>query len=141
LEERGLNKKNKVIFNDKRFNKDNPPLIIGNFDEINQVFMNLIENAIKYGFEDTDVDVQLLQLKNNELNVKIINKGEGIPKKYIERLTERFFRVDKARSSKIGGTGLGLAIVKHILIRHRASLRIKSEINKKTTFSIKFPLV
>ena len=103
--------------------------------------MNLIENAIKYGFEDTDVDIQLLQLKNNELNVKIINKGEGIPKKYIERLTERFFRVDKARSSKIGGTGLGLAIVKHILIRHRASLRIKSEINKKTTFSIKFPLV
>ena len=141
LEERGLNKNNKIIFNDKRFNKENPPLIIGNFDEINQVFMNLIENAIKYGFEDTDVDVQLLQLKNNELNVKIINKGEGIPKKYIERLTERFFRVDKARSSKIGGTGLGLAIVKHILIRHRASLRIKSEINKKTTFSIKFPLV
>jgi two-component system phosphate regulon sensor histidine kinase PhoR len=102
--------------------------------------MNLIENAIKYGFEDTDVDVQLHQLNNDELNVKIINKGEGIPKKYIERLTERFFRVDKARSRKIGGTGLGLAIVKHILIRHRASIRIKSEINKKTTFSIKFPL-
>ena len=75
------------------------------------------------------------------LDVKVINKGEGIPQKYIDRLTERFFRVDKARSRQIGGTGLGLAIVKHILIRHRAQLSINSIPDEETTFSLTFPLV
>ena len=90
-----------------------------------QVFQNLIENAIKYGFEDTEIIVKLEELNDKEIIISVINKGEGIPQKYIDRLTERFFRVDKARSRQIGGTGLGLAIVKHILIRHRAQLSIK----------------
>ena len=71
----------------------------------------------------------------------MINSGEGIPDKYIDRLTERFFRVDKARSRKIGGTGLGLAIVKHILIKHRAQLFINSIPNQETNFSITFPII
>ena len=71
----------------------------------------------------------------------VINEGEGIPEKYIDRVTERFFRVDKARSRKIGGTGLGLAIVKHILIKHRAELSIRSDRNKQTIFSITFPVL
>ena len=105
------------------------------------MFINLIENAIKYGYEDTEIIISLNQVVHDELIVNIINIGEGIQKKYINRLTERFFRIDKARSRKIGGTGLGLAIVTHILIRHRASLSIKSEINKETVFSICFPLI
>ena len=141
IEERGLNKKNKIVLKDMRLNINKPSFIIGNFDEINQVFMNLIENAIKYGYEDTEIILRLDQVDNDELIVNIINKGEGIQQKYIDRLTERFFRIDKARSRKIGGTGLGLAIVKHILIRHRAILTIKSEINKETIFSIHFPLI
>ena len=141
IEERGLNKKNKIVLKDMRLNKNNPSFIIGNYDEINQVFMNLIENAIKYGYEDTEIILRLDQVINDELIVNVINKGEGIQQKYIDRLTERFFRIDKARSRKIGGTGLGLAIVKHILIRHRATLSIKSEINKETIFSIHFPLI
>ena len=141
IEERGLNKKNKIVLKDMRLNINKPSFIIGNFDEINQVFMNLIENAIKYGYEDTEIILRLDQVDNDELIVNVINKGEGIQQKYIDRLTERFFRIDKARSRKIGGTGLGLAIVKHILIRHRAILNIKSEINKETIFSIHFPLI
>ena len=80
-------------------------------------------------------------MKTNELMVSVINEGEGIPEKYIDRVTERFFRVDKARSRKIGGTGLGLAIVKHILIKHRAELTIRSSQNKQTIFSIAFPVL
>ena len=79
--------------------------------------------------------------ENKEIKVSVINNGEGIPDKYIDRLTERFFRVDKARSRKIGGTGLGLAIVKHILIKHRAQLSINSIPNQETNFSITFPII
>ena len=85
--------------------------------------------------------MRIEQEKNKEIKVSIINSGEGIPDKYIKRLTERFFRVDKARSRKIGGTGLGLAIVKHILIKHRAQLSINSTPNEETNFSIIFPVI
>ena len=118
-----------------------PIYIIGNHDEITQVFTNLLENAIKYGFENSEIIVDVEKNKDKEITVIITNEGEGIPQKYLERLTERFFRVDKARSRKIGGTGLGLAIVKHILIRHRATLSIDSELNKKTSITINFPSV
>ena len=84
--------------------------------------------------------VRLEQFLPDEISINVINKGDGIPEKYIDRLTERFFRVDKARSRELGGTGLGLAIVKHILIKHRARLDIKSVLKESTTFSIKFPL-
>ena len=73
--------------------------------------------------------------------INIIDHGYGIPQASISRVTERFFRVDKARSRKIGGTGLGLAIVKHILIKHRAELSIRSDQNKQTIFSITFPVL
>ena len=141
LDESGLSKNNKISLVDKTLNEDRPLYIIGNYDEITQVFTNLFENAIKYGFEKSDIFVNITKPNGKEVVVEVINEGEGIPTKYLERLTERFFRVDKARSRKIGGTGLGLAIVKHILIRHRASLTIDSELNKKTSFKIKFPLI
>ena len=101
----------------------------------------MIENAIKYGYEDTEIIVKLEELNDKEIIISVINYGEGIPQKYIDRLTERFFRVDKARSRKIGGTGLGLAIVKHIIIRHRATMSIKSELNNQTIFSLNFPVI
>ena len=101
----------------------------------------LSRDSIKYGYENSEIIVEVEKNKNKEITVIITNEGEGIPQKYLERLTERFFRVDKARSRKIGGTGLGLAIVKHILIRHRATLSIDSELNKKTSITINFPSV
>jgi len=139
LDERGLSKNNKILLINKSLDPTKPIYIIGNHDEITQVFTNLLENAIKYGFENSEIIVDVE--KNKEITVVITNEGEGIPQKYLERLTERFFRVDKARSRKIGGTGLGLAIVKHILIRHRATLSIDSELNKKTSITINFPSV
>ena len=141
INEKGLKKENKILIEDLRDDPKKNCFISGDIDEINQVFVNLLENAIKYGFDNTNVIVRIEQLKNKEIKVSIINSGEGIPDKYIERLTERFFRVDKARSRKIGGTGLGLAIVKHILIKHRAQLSINSIPNQETNFSITFPII
>ena len=141
INEKRLKEDNKILIDDLRDDPEINCFISGNIDEINQVFVNLLENAIKYGFDNTNVIVRIEQLKNKEINVSIINSGEGIPDKYVERLTERFFRVDKARSRKIGGTGLGLAIVKHILIKHRAQLSINSIPNQETNFSITFPII
>ena len=141
IKERGLSKNHNLIFEDLRQNVNDPCFVIGDIDEINQVFVNLLENAIKYSFERTDVVVRIEQHNQEEVVISIINKGEGIPEKYLDRLTERFFRVDKARSRELGGTGLGLAIVKHILIKHRATMNVSSIINDKTTFSINFPLI
>jgi len=141
INEKGLKEENKILIDDLRDDPKKNCFISGDIDEINQVFVNLLENAIKYGFDNTNVIVRIEQEKNKEIKVSIINSGEGIPDKYIERLTERFFRVDKARSRKIGGTGLGLAIVKHILIKHRAQLSINSIPNQETNFSITFPII
>ena len=141
INEKRLKEDNKILIDDLRDDPEINCFISGNIDEINQVFVNLLENAIKYGFDNTNVIVKIEQLKNKEIKVSVINNGEGIPDKYIERLTERFFRVDKARSRKIGGTGLGLAIVKHILIKHRAQLSINSIPNQETNFSITFPII
>ena len=141
INEKRLKEDNKILIDDLRDDPEINFFISGNIDEINQVFVNLLENAIKYGFDNTNVIVRIEQLKNKEIKVSVINNGEGIPDKYIERLTERFFRVDKARSRKIGGTGLGLAIVKHILIKHRAQLSINSIPNQETNFSITFPII
>ena len=140
IRESGLSKGKNLILEDLRPNPNDPCFITGNIDEINQVFVNLLENAIKYSYQNSDIIVRLEQFLPDEISINVINKGDGIPEKYIDRLTERFFRVDKARSRELGGTGLGLAIVKHILIKHRARLDIKSVLKESTTFSIKFPL-
>lgn len=120
--------------------------IIGDRDQLTQVFQNLIDNAIKYGDEHTDIDIAL-QRTNSEysddqyVQIDITNLGGGIAPEHIERLTERFYRVDTARSRSLGGTGLGLAIVKHIVQRHNGQLSFQSEVGKSTTASIMLPLL
>ena len=104
-------------------------LIQGDVDEIVEVFHNLIENAIKYGFQNSDISITLEQSGDQQahhLVACVTNYGEGIEERHIPRLTERFYRVDKARSRQKGGTGLGLAIVKHIVNRHRGDMTITS---------------
>ena len=120
---------------------DKPPRCQGNYDEITEVFVNIIENAIKYGARDSDIDVTVRYDDVGLVKVDITNRGEGIEARHIPRLTERFYRVDKARSRKIGGTGLGLAIVKHILTRHQGRLDITSVPHKHTTFSVNLPIL
>ena len=129
---------------------DSAPEVLGNEDELNQLFQNLIENAVKYGRPGTEVRVVAEPIKMpgeasgrrsvEGIKVSVIDQGEGIARADIPRLTERFYRVDKARSRALGGTGLGLAIVKHIANRHRGRLTIESELGKGSRFSIQLPL-
>ena len=114
--------------------------VLGDIDKIQQVFANLISNSIKYGKEGGRTEVRFFDMNENIL-IEIADDGIGISEMDLPRLFERFYRVDKNRSRKIGGTGLGLAIVKHILIRHRAQLSINSIPDEETTFSLTFPLV
>jgi len=114
------------------------PVIPGDSDEIAQVMINLIENAIKYGRSGTSVSVTFRQL-DGRVALAVIDVGEGIARPHLPRLTERFYRVDPARSRELGGTGLGLAIVKHIVNRHRGSLEIASTPGQGSTFTVYFP--
>ena len=116
------------------------PVIFGKHDEITEVFVNLLENAIKYGFDGSDVTLAITMVAPHRVRIDVINFGEGIEERHLPRLTERFYRIDKARSRQIGGTGLGLAIVKHIVNRHRGSLSITSTLGETTRFSVDFPL-
>ncbi|RAU22858.1 two-component sensor histidine kinase [Paramagnetospirillum kuznetsovii] len=125
--------------------------VIAQPDELAQLFQNLMDNAVKYGRDNTAVEVcaapadQLPKSAGPSLRggraimVSVRDHGEGIAKEHIPRLTERFYRVDTARSRKMGGTGLGLAIVKHIVNRHRGLLTIDSEVGRGTTFTVWLP--
>ena len=117
-------------------------LVTGDRDELIEVVQNLIENALKYSPSETQVHVSLKrdETSPHSVTVKIEDQGDGIDKKHLPRLTERFYRVDKGRSREKGGTGLGLAIVKHILNRHRARFTIESELGKGTDVEVVFDL-
>lgn len=117
------------------------PPVAGARDELMQVFQNLIDNAIKYGRAETQVEVRLGTRDGGWVEVGIRDHGEGIPREHLPRLTERFYRVDSARSRDLGGTGLGLAIVKHIINRHRGRLVIESELEKGSEFMVRMPAV
>lgn len=127
------------------------PEVRGDENELRQVVHNLMGNAIKYGHEGTEIHVGLrmtaalpndpnfVQLQR-AIVISVRDHGEGISREHLPRLTERFYRVDSARTRKIGGTGLGLAIVKHILNRHRAVLTIDSQVGEGSTFSVFLPI-
>ena len=112
--------------------------VLGDRDELVQVFENLIENACKYGQEGKAVDVYLRNDASQPVEVSVVDQGPGIPAEHVPRLTERFYRVSVADSRSKKGTGLGLAIVKHILTRHRARLLVRSEIGRGTDFTVRF---
>jgi two-component system phosphate regulon sensor histidine kinase PhoR len=119
------------------FSKIDDFKIIGDKDKLIEIFTNLIDNAVKYSNENTDINI--IPKKDKIFNIiKIIDQGIGIPKQYIYRVTERFFTVDPSKSRSVGGTGLGLAIVKHLVSQHRGFMEISSEINKGTTIELKF---
>lgn len=127
---------------------DDAPPVIGDQDELAQVFQNLIDNAVKYGRAETKVTVAAqasqtasARLGREAVAVTVSDRGEGIAREHLPRLTERFYRVDTARSRQLGGTGLGLAIVKHIVSRHRGALEIKSQEGSGSTFSVYLPAI
>jgi len=130
--------------------QDDLPDVMGQEDELTQVFQNLLENALKYGREGTSVNITadvtdqlpppLAGRVAKAIRVVVRDHGDGIEREHIPRLTERFFRVDTARSRSLGGTGLGLAIVKHVINRHRGALTIESTIGQGSSFTVYLPV-
>jgi two-component system phosphate regulon sensor histidine kinase PhoR len=126
------------------------PAVAGHADELAQVFQNLLDNALKYGRRGTAVEVTvrpsprvLPGVRPGErlatVAVAVRDHGEGIAREHLPRLTERFYRVDAARSRELGGTGLGLAIVKHIVNHHRGALEMDSELGEGSVFTVYLP--
>ena len=122
------------------------PDVLGDRDELAQVFQNLIDNAIKYGRSGSEITLRAetasrpnwgsSSSENAMVCVAVCDQGEGIPHEHLPRLTERFYRVDTARSREMGGTGLGLAIVKHILNHHRGFLEVESTPGVGSVFTV-----
>jgi len=130
-----------------RFDAGSQPVQVkGDADQLLQVFLNLIENAIKYG--DTDQVVSITAqavlhdpvLRGPAIAIEVADRGRGVDPIHLPRLTERFYRADDHRSRALGGSGLGLAIVKHILNRHRGRLKIASQPGEGSQFTVILPV-
>ncbi|HEY7543170.1 MAG TPA: ATP-binding protein [Methylomirabilota bacterium] len=112
------------------------PLVLADRDRLVQILLNLVDNAIKYTPEGGQVTVRVQEPDQGHIEIDVIDNGVGIPPADLPRITERFYRVDKARSRELGGTGLGLAIVKHLVFAHNGLLRIESEPGRGTTVRV-----
>ena len=112
--------------------------ILSNRDYIKQIFLNLVDNAIKYTHENKNIWIEV-EDKNNNLIISVKDNGVGIPKEDLSRIFERFYRVDKARSRDVGGTGLGLAIIKHIVKNLDGHINVKSELGEGSEFIVTIP--
>jgi len=116
------------------------PKVRGDRAQLEQVFDNLIGNAVRYGCDGSRSKVEVgARRDGSSIAVSVTDHGPGIPREHLPRVTERFYRVDAARSRESGGTGLGLAIVKHIVERHRGTLEIKSVLGEGTSVTVKLP--
>jgi two-component system phosphate regulon sensor histidine kinase PhoR len=112
--------------------------LVGSNQELHSAFGNLVSNAIRYTPDGGSIAMNWEE-NNQEAIFSVTDTGLGIKQQHIDRLTERFYRVDRSRSRETGGTGLGLSIVKHILSRHQGRLEITSEFGKGSTFKAVFP--
>lgn len=106
---------------------------------LDQAVVNLLDNAIKYSPENSTIHVEA-EIRDHEIQIKVQDQGCGIDRNHLPRLFERFYRVDKARSRKLGGTGLGLAIVKHIIQAHHGQVSVESIPDKGSTFTLHIPM-
>ncbi len=116
-----------------------PATVQGDHAQLTQMADNIVANALKYGRSGTPVRVRVAPAAGAMVELSVRDEGDGIPREALPRLTERFYRVDSARSRSLGGTGLGLAIVKHIVERHRGRLDIDSEVGVGTEVRIRLP--
>ena len=127
-------KANNMNISLKLTNESNSDMVYGDRNKIQQVFMNLISNSIKYGKDNGVTNVRLFDMTDKML-IEVADDGIGIGEEALSRLFERFYRVDKNRSREIGGTGLGLAIVKHIIEAHQQTINVRSTVDIGSTFS------
>ncbi len=121
------------------FTSDEKTILYADPDKLSRVFNNLIKNAVNYSKENTDIDISILN-KENQATVKITNKGKQIPKEKLDKIFEKFYRLDSSRTSKTGGSGLGLAIAKEIVELHGGRIYAESDM-KETNFSVILPII
>jgi two-component system sensor histidine kinase SenX3 len=112
--------------------------VLGDRSQLEMAISNLIENAINYSPDLTQVAI-VLTCKDKLVEISVTDQGIGIPEKEIERIFERFYRVDPARSRATGGTGLGLSIVKHVATNHGGDISVWSSEGSGSTFTIRLP--
>lgn len=119
------------------FDKENYRKIFVKADKekISRVIINLVENSIKYGRPKGTTEVSFVHLTDNKLMVRVTDNGLGIDRKHINRIFERFYRIESSRSREVGGSGLGLSIVKHIIEAHDEHIYLESKIGKGSEFS------
>ncbi len=108
-------------------------------EKIRQVLTNFIENAIKYGKENGNIEASLYNMDGNKILIEISDDGHGIAEEHLGRIFERFYRTDLARSRKAGGSGLGLAICKHIVEAHKQTIHVRSKIDVGSSFGFTLP--
>jgi two-component system phosphate regulon sensor histidine kinase PhoR len=116
-------------------------LVNGNEQLLEQALGNLLSNAIKYSPEKTTITVDVRARSDSELEIAVQDQGPGIASEHLQRIFERFYRVDRARSREVGGTGLGLAIVKHIALVHGGRVEVQSELGHGSSFTLVLPRV
>jgi two-component system phosphate regulon sensor histidine kinase PhoR len=126
-------KKNISLVSDISFKK--LVYVYGDRERIQQVLSNLLDNSIKYGKQDGTTEVSIEHLIKNKVIIRVTDNGEGIDSSHLPRIFERFFRVDKSGSRKVGGSGLGLSIVKHIIDAHNERIYVESQIGIGSEFS------
>jgi two-component system phosphate regulon sensor histidine kinase PhoR len=114
--------------------------VLGHEIRLEQVFVNLLDNAVKFNRPDGEVYVEIAR-ESGRAVVRVRDTGLGIPSRDLPRIFERFYRVDKARSRESGGTGLGLAIAKHIVQAHGGHIRVESELGFGATFLFRLPCI
>jgi two-component system phosphate regulon sensor histidine kinase PhoR len=113
--------------------------VYADHDRLAQILINLVDNAVKYTRENGWVTVRARPGDAAYAEIRVRDTGVGIPAADLPRITERFYRVDKARSRELGGTGLGLAIVKHLVLAHGGELSIESQEGEGTTVRFTVP--
>ncbi len=133
LLEMKASKKDILLMFDMKYNS--PIMVVGDQEKIQQVVMNLVVNSIKYGKNKGSTEVSIEDLTDNKVIVRVTDNGDGIVKKNISRLFERFYRVDKSGARTEGGSGLGLAIVKHIIEAHEEKIYVDSTFGVGSEFS------
>jgi two-component system phosphate regulon sensor histidine kinase PhoR len=119
--------------------QDDIPHIEADIYKIEQLFINLIDNAIKYT-ENGEITVSGYLLSANKVEIEVADTGIGLKEEDLNRIFERFYVVNKARSRQQGGTGLGLSIVKHIVILHKGEIKVDSQLGVGTKFIITLPI-
>ena len=121
------------------FQESEDGAILGDRDQLTMAIHNLIENAVNYSPADTKVAISTT-IQGEIITISVADQGIGIPEAEVERIFERFYRVDPARSRETGGTGLGLSIVKHIITKHGGEISVWSSENVGSTFTIRLPI-